>query len=155
MDWTCMLIRILEWLRMTLLKNTAYEPPAEVEPVVKYRLLNPVEPERDRFVADVRAIIEHYTEMARGRVGNAAYTTGAGNMGKDMLDGIDYATKCLVAVPLINDYEANCLNVSKAIEVAREAFDANHDDSEGFGTGTLGQIGFDIKKLIQKEDDTG
>ncbi len=150
-----MMKRTLEWLNMALLKVTGHEPPAEEEPVVKYRLLNPVETEQDRFVADARAIIEHYTDMASGRVGNAAYTTSAGNMGSDMLKGIDYATRCLVSVRLINDYEANCLNVSKAIEVSREAFEASNYDSEGFGTGTLGQIGFDIKKLVQKEDETG
>jgi len=150
-----MLKRIFEWLWMVLVKVTGHEPPAEEEAVVKYRLLNPVETERDRFVADARGIIEHYTDMASGRVGNAAYTTGAGNMGSDMLKGIDYATRCLVSVRLINDYEANCLNVSKAIAVSREAFEASYDDSEGFGTGTLGQIGFDIKKLVLNEDDTG
>ena len=84
-----MLKRILEWLNMALLKVAGYEPPAEVEPVVKYRLLNPEETERDRFVADTWAIIEHYTYMAKGPVGNAAYTTGAGNMGSDMLSGIN------------------------------------------------------------------
>jgi len=153
MDWTRMLERIFEWMKKTVLD--AYEPPMKEEPVVKYRLLNPVEPELDRFVADAKAIIEHYTDMAKGRVGNAAYTTGAGNMGKDMLSGIDYATRCLVAVPLINDYEANCINVSEAIKVSREAFEASNDDSEGFGTGTLGQIGFDIKKLVKKDVEIG
>ncbi len=72
-----------------------------------------------------------------------------------MLAGIDYATKCLVSVRFINDYEANCLNVSKAITVSREDFEASNYDSEVFGTGTLGQIGFDIEKLIQKENKTG
>mgnify|MGYP000234314994 FL=1 len=153
MDWTRTLERIFEWMKKTVLD--AYEPPMKEEPVVKCSPHDPVEPELVRFVADARAIIEHYTDMANGRVGNAAYTTSAGNMGSDMLRGIDYATRCLVSVRLINDYEANCLNVSKAIEVAREAFEANYDDSEGFGTGTLGQIGFDIKKLVQEEDDTG
>jgi len=57
---------------------------------------------------------------------------GAGNMGKDMISGIKSATGCLVSVRLTNDYEAN------------------NYDSEGYRTGTLGQIGFDIKKLLQK-----
>ncbi len=82
-----------------------------------------MKPERDRFVAGAGAINEHYTDMANGRRGNAAYTTGAGNMGKDMLSGIDYTTRCLVSVRLINDNEANCLNVSKAISVTREAYE--------------------------------
>jgi len=51
-----MLRRIFEWLKKKVLK--AYEPPMEAEPVVKYRRLDVVETERDRFMADARAIIE-------------------------------------------------------------------------------------------------
>ncbi len=33
-----MLNRILEWLKKTVFKDSAYDPPMEVKPVVNYRL---------------------------------------------------------------------------------------------------------------------
>ena len=49
-----MLNRIIEWLKKTVFSAPANEPPVEMVPEVKYRLLDPVKPEHDRFMADAR-----------------------------------------------------------------------------------------------------
>ena len=144
-----MLKRLYEWIKMTVFNDFAFNKPFNAEPKWEDTGIESEGPERDRFVVDAQAIIEHYTKMAREYQGNPAYTTGAGNAGSDMLSGIRYAQSCLDNAALNNSYEMNCLSVRESITESRIEYEENHRDSDGYGTGTLGQIGLDIENLSQ------
>ena len=154
-----MIKQISNWLINTLKRHFSYNattnigaqyPSIDFEEDYQASNLKISGKEKKRFENDVKAIIDYYTVMADRYRDNPAYSTGVGNVGADMFSGISCAKGCLKKIELINDYEINCLRLSRAIEESRDDFETYYHDSDGYGTGTLGQIGVDIEDLINK-----
>jgi len=107
--------------------------------------------ELDRFEKDFEAVIARYQAIADERSRNASFSTGMTNVGTDMSTAISYANSSLNEVELLNDYKVNCQLMSEAIEMSREEYEQCYADHEGYGTGTLGQIAVDVRKLMDNQ----
>ena len=99
------------------------------------------------LIDEVSKILDKYEKTGQERRLSGAYMVSGHNLGKDMLSAVYHAKQVINGFHFSDDYQKDCLTLSRLIEDSREAFEKFEVDPECFGTGTLRSIALEIAEL--------